>query len=236
MVWTVLGEGGLSFRVDESGLSISGDGRQVFRPAATIEGWSAIEPLPARWEIHRASEASETANLISLEVSTLKHHLDAAAVKVTTSPISIIKFSGWLAERRHRLWQEQYNVPIEEEHQAHSGQHPRADRPDGDMARDQNLPPYCAFFSTFLPDAYFDNVWKVAKLITSHSEMSYQIRFGFDGFMPRKAPDHPDLISCQEWLDGRPCISTEGFAFMLEPIRKEKLEEKYSFDPTQTGI
>ena len=142
MIWTVIGNSGLSFQVDKNGLSISGKGRQ------TCEGIVGIfvKALPAQWTIYRASEASETANSISAEVSTLKHHLDAAAVKVTTTPISIINF------------------------------HEKID----------NANPSCVFFSTFLPDAYFANVWEVAKLITSQSDMSYQIRFGFDGFMPRK--------------------------------------------------
>ena len=195
MSWTVYGDPGLSFQVDKNGLSISGKGRQ------TCEGIVGIfvKALPAQWTIYRASEASETANSISAEVSTLKHHLDAAAVKVTTTPISIINF------------------------------HEKID----------NANPSCVFFSTFLPDAYFANVWEVVKLITSQSDMSYQIRFGFDGFMPRKIPERDD-VSYEEWLAGRPYISKEDFAFVLEPVRKEKLEpsekEKYFFDPTQTGI
>jgi hypothetical protein len=96
------------------------------------------------------------------------------------------------------------------------------------------------YFSTFLPDAYFANVWKLAKLILSYPDMSYQISFGFDCFMPRKIPEHPDVISYEEWLDSRPYISKEDFSFVLHPVRKEKVEpsekEKYSFDPTQTGI
>jgi len=195
MIWTVIGNSGLSFQVDKNGLSISGKGRQ------TCEGIVGIfvKALPAQWTIYRASEASETANSISAEVSTLKHHLDAAAVKVTTTPISIINF------------------------------HEKID----------NANPSCVFFSTFLPDAYFANVWEVVKLITSQSDMSYQIRFGFDGFMPRKIPERDD-VSYEEWLAGRPYISKEDFAFVLEPVRKEKVEpsekEKYFFDPTQTGI
>ena len=195
MIWTVIGNSGLSFQVDKNGLSISGKGRQ------TCEGIVGIfvKALPAQWTIYRASEASETANSISAEVSTLKHHLDAAAVKVTTTPISIINF------------------------------HEKID----------NANPSCVFFSTFLPDAYFANVWEVVKLITSQSDMSYQIRFGFDGFMPRKIPERDD-VSYEEWLAGRPYISKEDFAFVLDPVRKEKVEpsekEKYFFDPTQTGI
>ena len=195
MIWTVIGNSGLSFQVDKNGLSISGKGRQ------TCEGIVGIfvKALPAQWTIYRASKASETANSISAEVSTLKHHLDAAAVKVTTTPISIINF------------------------------HEKID----------NANPSCVFFSTFLPDAYFANVWEVVKLITSQSDMSYQIRFGFDGFMPRKIPERDD-VSYEEWLAGRPYISKEDFAFVLEPVRKEKVEpsekEKYFFDPTQTGI
>jgi hypothetical protein len=100
--------------------------------------------------------------------------------------------------------------------------------------------PNCVFFSTFLPNAYFADVWKLVKLIISHSDMSYQISLAFDCFMPRKIPEHPDVISFEEWLDGRPYISKEDFTFVLHPVRKEKLEpsekEKYSFDPTQTGI
>lgn len=195
MSWTVYGDPGLSFQVDKNGLSISGKGRQTCKGIVGI----FVKALPAQWTIYRASEASETANSISAEVSTLKHHLDAAAVKVTTTPISIINF------------------------------HEKID----------NANPSCVFFSTFLPDAYFANVWEVVKLITSQSDMSYQIRFGFDGFMPRKIPERDD-VSYEEWLAGRPYISKEDFAFVLEPVRKEKVEpsekEKYFFDPTQTGI
>jgi hypothetical protein len=95
-------------------------------------------------------------------------------------------------------------------------------------------------FSVFLPDTYFANVWKLARLIISHPDLSYLLNFSFDGFMPRKLPERPDLISYEEWLAGRPCLSTEHFAFTLGPSKKENLEpskkENYSFDPTATGI
>jgi hypothetical protein len=179
MVWTILGDPGLSFRVDENGLSISGKGRQSCGPSATFD-WTKIDKLPAEWTIYRASEASETAMSISIEASTLKHYLDAAAVKVATTPISIITFHEEI-----------------------------------DYAN-----PSCVFFSTFLPDAYFANVWKLAKIITSHSEMSYQIRFGFQGFLPQRVRQHPNFIEhedrlliYEDWLAGRPYISKEDFAF-----------------------
>jgi hypothetical protein len=199
MSWTILGEPGLSFRVDERGITISGEGRQVFRPTTTVLGCDKIETLPARWDIYRASEASETAMAFSFNLADGKHYLDVAAVKVTTKPISIITFYEKI-----------------------------------DYAN-----PSCVIFSIFLPDAYFANIWKLAKLITANSDMSYQIRFGFNGFMPRKIPERDDVLSYEEWLAGRPCISKEDFAFVLQPIRKEKLEpndKTNSFDPTQTGI
>jgi hypothetical protein len=50
-------------------------------------------------------------------------------------------------------------------------------------------------FSVFLPDRYFRNVWQLAKLITRHPDMRYWLRFDFRSFLPRKVPEHPDLLS-----------------------------------------
>src|SRR5262249_29541414 len=153
IVWTVIGAAGLTFAVDEHGLSISGDGEQKCRPSAGIIGdWEKIEKLPARWTIFRATEASDLANSLSFDVSELKSYLDAGAVKETIKPIGII----------------QYFDKLDHANPAHVS------------------------FSIFLPDGYFANVWELAKLITHHPNMRYLLRLDFDGFMPRKIPEHPD--------------------------------------------
>ena len=83
------------------------------------------------------------------------------------------------------------------------------------------IPSYVGF-SIFLPDAYFDNVWQLAKLITRRPNMTYWLRVNFDGFSPRRIDDHPKLLTYEEWLGGRPYISSRAsisrsFIFALVP-------------------
>jgi hypothetical protein len=72
MGWHVYGsQRGLSFRVDVSGLSISGEGEQrIDNPFPLIA--PEINGLSARWTIWRASEAAELAGQFGLVVRDMK--------------------------------------------------------------------------------------------------------------------------------------------------------------------
>jgi hypothetical protein len=84
----------LSFQVDQFGLSISGEGEQ--RYPSSLFDTREINGQPARWTIRRASDASEAAGLLGLDVRDMKRYLDPAVVKLTSKPIVIIKY-----ERSH---------------------------------------------------------------------------------------------------------------------------------------
>jgi hypothetical protein len=56
------------------------------------------------------------------------------------------------------------------------------------------LGPSNVSFNVFLPDAYFTNILELTK-VGHLREMRYQFSFQFNGFMPRKVPEHPDLIT-----------------------------------------
>ena len=71
-------------------------------------------------------------------------------------------------------------------------------------------------FCAFLPNQYFANVWQMLKLCSGDSDIRYWLRFDFIGFIPQRVTEHPDAISYDDWLAGRPCLS-EGFAFGLGP-------------------
>jgi hypothetical protein len=71
-------------------------------------------------------------------------------------------------------------------------------------------------FCAFLPNQYFANVWQLLKLRSDGPDMRYWITFDFTGFIPRRVPEHPEVISYDDWIAGRPCLS-EDFAFGLGP-------------------
>jgi len=172
MGWTVYGtDSRFSYRVDQFGLSVSGEGRFDYRSSLNTD-MREIEGLPARWEIHRASEAAEAAAAISTDVRNMKRYLDATFVKTTSKPIGIIKY--------------------EPERPRHLG------------------------FSAFVPDQYFANIWELLTRCSAKSDMRYWLGFDFIGFMPKRVAEHADVISYDDWLAGRPCLS-EGFAFGLAP-------------------
>lgn len=71
-------------------------------------------------------------------------------------------------------------------------------------------------FCAFLTDQYFANVWQLLKLRSGGSDMRYWLGFDFIGFLPQRVTEHPETISYDDWVAGRPCLS-EGFAFGLGP-------------------
>lgn len=75
-------------------------------------------------------------------------------------------------------------------------------------------PPRQLYFIVFLPDRQFAHTWELIKLIGAASSITYQLKFTFDEFMPRKIPEHPERISYDEWLSGRPCV-IKDFVFEL---------------------
>ena len=80
-------------------------------------------------------------------------------------------------------------------------------------------PRHLSFFA-FLPDQYFADVWQLLKLCSARSELTYSLTFGFIGFIPHKVKDQPsDVISYDEWVGGRPCLS-ESFAFRVTPNQR----------------
>jgi hypothetical protein len=179
MGWSVHGtDCRFSFEVDKYGLSVSGEGRPIYRSSLNFFiDTSEIDTLPAYWSIYRASEAAELAASLSLDVQDMKHYLDEAVVKTASKPVGIVNYY---------------------------------DREDG--ANPKHL-----FFCAFLPDQYFANIWQLLKLCSSGSDMRYWLRFDFIGFIPHKVENQPpDVISYDEWLAGRPCLS-DSFAMRLEP-------------------
>jgi hypothetical protein len=74
-------------------------------------------------------------------------------------------------------------------------------------------------FSAFLPDQYFENVWELLKLFSATTAtMRYWMSSDFIGFIPHRVAEHPEVLSYDDWLAGRPCLS-EGFTFGLTPTR-----------------
>jgi hypothetical protein len=71
-------------------------------------------------------------------------------------------------------------------------------------------------FSAFLPDQYFENVWELLKLFCGAASMRYWMSFDFVGFIPHRVAENPEVLSYDDWLAGRPCLS-EDFAFGLAP-------------------
>jgi len=71
------------------------------------------------------------------------------------------------------------------------------------------------YFGVFLPDQQFAHMWKLITLVGAASNFRYLLTFTIDDFMPRKIPDHPERISYDEWLAGRPCM-IKDFVFKLD--------------------
>jgi hypothetical protein len=80
----------LSFRVDNYGLSISGEGEQRYENSSVSLDTREINGLRARWTIRRASSGAELAGQLGLDVKDMRRYLDPALVKVTTKPLVVI--------------------------------------------------------------------------------------------------------------------------------------------------
>jgi hypothetical protein len=170
-------------RVDKNGLSVSGEGSQVFKssldPLEIKIDMNETKTLPASWSIYRAAQAGELASTLSLDVQEMKGCLDAAVVRTTTRPVGVIA-------HHYRL----------------------------DAANPRHIG-----FSAFLPDEYFENVWELLKLFSAGTTMRYWMSFDFIGFIPHRVAEHPEVLSYDDWLAGRPCLS-EDFAFGLAPATR----------------
>ena len=92
MGWSVHGtDSRFSFEVNKDGLSVSGEGRPIYRSSLNFFiDTSEIDTLPAYWSIYRASEAAELAASLALDVKDMKHYLDEAVVKTASKPVGII--------------------------------------------------------------------------------------------------------------------------------------------------
>jgi len=77
-------------------------------------------------------------------------------------------------------------------------------------------------FSVFLPDQYFENVWELLKVLSVATAMRYWMSFDFVGFIPHRVAENPEVLSYDDWLAGRPCLS-EDFAFGLAPTRTTEM-------------
>jgi hypothetical protein len=68
----------LSFRVDNDGLSISGEGEQRYENSSVILDTPEINGLRARWTIWRASSGAELAGRLGLDVKDMRYYLNPA--------------------------------------------------------------------------------------------------------------------------------------------------------------
>jgi hypothetical protein len=80
---------------------------------------------------------------------------------------------------------------------------------------DSNNPRHIGFCA-FLPDPYFDNFWKMLQPFLGSVTMRHWFNFGFVGFIPHRVSSNPEVISYDDWLAGRPCI-TDDLALGIEP-------------------
>jgi hypothetical protein len=190
MGWLVRGrQCELSFRVDNSGLSISGVGEQRYEYSSVILETREIDGLPARWSIWRASEAAELAGSFGLDVRDMKRYLNPALVKVTSKPIVVIKY---------------YDS---------SG----------------------VYFSVFLPDRRFSEVFEMLKLVIADSNLEYRFKCDFS-FIPRGVADHPEVIGYDDWLAGRPCILDRLDRFVFELHRAAGMQPSQKSADTRTDL
>lgn len=71
-------------------------------------------------------------------------------------------------------------------------------------------------FAVFLPDRQYRGVMGWLERIAGGAPMTYQFNFGFSGLTPQLVQDHTELVSCDEWLKGRPYVGHgDDFSFIV---------------------
>lgn len=76
----------------------------------------------------------------------------------------------------------------------------------------------CVGFAIFLPDDHWNVVIDWLERIGCGAAMSYQFCLACVGLVPKSIQDRPDLVSCDDWLKGRPYVNEgDEFAFVVRP-------------------